>query len=379
MPAHPPTELERELAGLVEGSVVPCADIWDRDEAMPREVIAGLARRGLFAGGLDAEHGGRGLDAGSLGLVAAELGRGSASLLSLYTVHAMVCQAVARWGSEPLRRQWLSRLGHGEALGAFALTEPESGSDAASVACSAVRDGDAWRLDGCKTWISGAQSADLVLVLARTDAGLACFLVELSLPGVRISPIHGMLGFRAAGVGTIEFDGCRIGDAALLARAGFGLSHVANQALDLGRFCIAWGATGLLQAVVEASVAYVTRRRQFGSALIDHQLIQRMIADMEVDLRAARLLCRAAADLRQARDPAGVMATNTAKYFAARAAVRAAADAVQVHGAAGLGPGLPVQRYYRDAKAFEVIEGSNQIQQILIAQDAAQRHARRPA
>lgn len=369
------TELDKEAAAFVAQSVTPYADEWDRAETMPREAVRALGAAGLLAGTIGAEYGGRGLDALSLGLVAEHLGRASVSLLSLMTAHGMACRAIARWGSQNLRRQWLPELAAGTALAAFAVTEPEVGSDAAGVRCMATRVAGGWRLDGSKTWISGAQIADAVLVLARSDAGPAAFLVDVKSAGVQVQPIRGMLGFRAAMIGSIEFDGCLVPDDALLARVGFGFTHVIGDGLDLGRFCIAWGASGLLGAVVDASVARANQREQFGVALIKHQLIQRMLADMLADRSAARLLCEAAAEARQARTPTAVIATNTAKYFASRAAVRAASDAVQIHGAAGLGPELPVQRYYRDAKAFELIEGSNEIQQILIARDAQRRNA----
>lgn len=368
--------VEHEAAAFVAQAVAPYADAWDRAEAMPAGALRALGAAGWLGAAIGAEFGGRGLDALSLGLMAEQFGRGSVSLLSLLTAHGMACRAIARWGSPALRRQWLPEFAAGTALAAFAVSEPETGSDAAGVRCAAARIAGGWRLDGCKTWISGAQIANAVVVLARTDHGSAAFVVDVKTAGVDVQPIRGMLGFRAAMLGTIKFDDCRVPDDALLARVGFGFSHVIGDALDLGRFCIAWGASGLLGAVVDAAVARAQGRAQFGAALIQHQLIQRMIADMVTDRSAARLLCEAAAEARQARRPAALMATNTAKYFAARAAVRAASDAVQIHGAAGLGPDLPVQRYYRDAKAFELIEGSNEIQQMLIAREAQSQSVR---
>ena len=375
-PAAAQSGVAQEAAAFVARTVAPHADDWDRAEAVPPDVLRTLGTAGWLGAAIGPDYGGRGLDALSLGLVAEQFGRGSVSLLSLLTAHGMACRAIARWGSPTLRRQWLPEFAAGTAIAAFAVSEPEIGSDAAGVRCTAARVAGGWRLDGRKSWISGVQIANAVVVLARTDHGSAAFLVDAKMAGVDVQPIRGMLGFRAAMLGTIEFADCRVPDDCLLARVGFGFSHVIGDALDLGRFCIAWGASGLLAAVVDATVTRAQEREQFGAALIKHQLIQRMIADMVTDRSAARLLCEAAAEARQARTPSALMATNTAKYFASRAAVRAASDAVQIHGAAGLGPDLPVQRYYRDAKAFELIEGSNEIQQMLIARDAQSHIAR---
>ena len=185
-----------------------------------------------------------------------------------------------------------------------------------------------------------------------------------------MTPLGGVLGFRAARTCELTFKDVMVPKRWTLGLAGLGFSHVANSALDVGRFCIACGSTGLIRACVRASVDYARRRQQFGVPLVSHQLIQAMIADMSTSYQAASALWRKAAQARTEALPSSVMETTTAKYFASRAASRAANDAVQIHGANGCGPDYPVQRYFRDARITELIEGSNQMQQLMIARDA---------
>ena len=188
--------------------------------------------------------------------------------------------------------------------------------------------------------------------------------------GVKITPLGDMLGFRAAMLAELDFEGCRNPQGSLLGKAGFGLSHVAGSALDVGRFCVAWGSVGIGQACVDASLDYTEKRRAGGAKLKEHQLIQRMLADMVTDVAAARLLCAHVSELKMRGDPFATTHACTAKYFASRAASRAANDAVQIHGANGCSPEFPVQRYLRDARVTEIIEGSNEIQQMIIAKYA---------
>jgi glutaryl-CoA dehydrogenase (non-decarboxylating) len=352
---------------FVDRWIVPVADEHDKRERTSDELIARLADAGYLGGIIPTQFGGAGMDALTWGLLCEEVGRGSASLLSLLTVHGMVTQALLKWGTEAQRARWLPQLASGARVGAFALTEPHVGSDAASIETAAVQDGDGWRLTGHKRWISFGQRADLVLVIAKAGGKAAAFLVERGTPGFATAPIGGMLGFRAAMLADIYLDDCRVPADHLLGRVGFGFSHVAGTALDHGRYCVAWGCLGLAGAGLEASLAYTSERKQFGQLLKNHQAIQALVADMITQIGAARALCRQAARLKQAGDPALIMETSIAKYFASRVAVQVATDAVQIHGANGCSDRYPVQRYLRDAKIMEIIEGSNQMQQIIIS------------
>jgi len=352
---------------FVDEYVMPVADEHDRQQATPPELIERMAKMGYLGGIVPAQYGGGGMDALTWGLLCEEVGRGSASLLSLLTVHGMVCQALIKWGTDAQRQRWLPLLATGERIGAFALTEPNVGSDAASIESTATAEGENWRIDGRKRWISFGQAANLLLVIAKVEGKAAAFLVERGTEGFSTEPITGMLGFRAAMLADVFLDGCRVPGDHLVGRVGFGFSHVAGAALDHGRFCVAWGCLGLARGALEASLAYTSERKQFGAPLKNHQLIQELVADMITQVGAARALCRQAAALKQAGDPALIMETSIAKYFTSRVAVKAASDAVQIHGANGCSDRYPVQRYLRDAKIMEIIEGSNQMQQIIIA------------
>lgn len=359
---------------FVERMVVPFADEHDRCQEMPPELIREVAAQGYLGGMIPQQYGGAGMDALTWGLLCEEIGRGSASLLSLFTVHGMVIQALLKWGSDAQRQHWLPRLATGEAIGAFALTEPDVGSDAGSIETAALQEAGGWRLHGQKRWISFGQVANVFLVIAKVDGKPSAFLVERGCEGFSTEPIGGMLGFRSAMLADVHLRGCLIPEGNLLGRVGFGFSHVVGAALDLGRYCVAWGCLGLAQAGLDASLAYTSTRKQFGSFLKGHELIQELVADMITQIRAARMLCYRAAFLKQQGDPSLIMETSIAKYFTSRVAVKVAADAVQIHGANGCSDRYPVQRYLRDAKIMEIIEGSNQMQQIIISKYGYQDH-----
>lgn len=352
---------------FVDECIAPNADAWDRDQEVPRSLIRTLAAQGYLGAVVPAEWGGASMDPISFGVLCEEIGRGSGSVLSMLTVHSMVCQSVARWGTAEQKKRLLTRLARGDALGAFALTEPLVGSDARAIATTAFRDNEEYVLTGRKRWISMGQIADVALVFANVDKKATAFLVELERGGVKRTPLRDMLGFRAAMLAELEMDKCRVPADALLGRVGFGLSHVAGSALDLGRTCLASGCVGIIQACIDASTSYTNTRIAAGVKLKEHQLIKRMMANMIADVGAARLVCFHVCEKRQRGDPSSSTDACIAKYFASRAATRAANDAVQIHGANGCGPDFPVQRYLRDARVTEIIEGTNELQQMTIA------------
>jgi hypothetical protein len=359
----------REFA---DTQIVPHANAWDQAELMPVEMVRQLANKGYLGAVLPAEYGGAGFNMVEFGLLNEELGRGCSSLRSLLTVHSMVALAIWRWGTEAQKAQWLEKLARGQAIAAFALTEPEAGSDAREIRTDAVASGDDFVLSGHKKWITFAQIADLFLVFARSQRGPCAFLLERNTPGLVISPVHGMLGTRASMMAELHLEQCRVPKQNLVGAPGFGLSHIASSALDCGRYSVAWGCVGIAQACLEACLQYTGWRKQFGALLRDHQLVQRMIAGMVAGVKAARLLCYNAGQLKDAGDPASMIETSIAKYFAGTTAAKIARDAVQIHGANGCSSDYPVERFYRDAKIMEIIEGSNEIQEITIAQSACQ-------
>jgi glutaryl-CoA dehydrogenase (non-decarboxylating) len=364
--------LRTEFRQFVDAHVVPEANAWDREELMPREVVRELANSGYLGAVVPVSKGGAGFDSVEFGLLNEELGRGCSSLRSLLTVHSMVALTMLRWGTELQKTLWLEKLGQGRTIGAFALTEIEAGSDAREIRTEAIESGDDFVLSGHKKWITFGQMADLFLVFARSERGPCAFVVERSAPGLVISPVHGMLGTRASMMAELRFEQCLVPKQNLVGAPGFGLSHIASSALDCGRYSVAWGCVGIGQACLESCLEYAGWRKQSGALLREHQLIQRMITQMVAGVKAARLLCRHAGQLRDAGDPASIIETSIAKYFACRTAAEIARDAVQIHGANGCSSEYPVERFYRDAKIMEIIEGSNEIQEITIAQSAWQ-------
>jgi alkylation response protein AidB-like acyl-CoA dehydrogenase len=358
---------------FVDTHVVPSADRYDRAGCVPEDLIARMSRARLWAPFLPSGVGGADMDMVTLGAVHEEVGRGCSSVRSLLTVHTMAAWAVHRWGTAEQRERWLPGLAAGTVLGAFCLTEPDAGSDASRITTRAVRDGDGWRLTGLKKWITGGQRANLLLVFARTDRGVAAFLLPADAPGVRITPITGILGTRASMLADVHMTDALAGPDALLGPDGFASGMVMTGTLDLGRYSVATGSVGIVQACLDACADYTTRRAVSAGHLRDLQLIRAKITDMVTDVTAGRLLCERAGRLKDDGDAATLTATLVAKYFASRAAARHASEAVQIHGAQGCGPDYPVARFYRDAKVMEIIEGSSEIQQITVADDAYRR------
>ena len=357
--------LRSEVRAFVEREIAPHAGRWDLEEAIPREIVDKLVERGWLGSMVPAEYGGKGLDMISYGVLTEEIGRGCSSTRSLLTVHDMVCQGILRWGSKAQREMYLGRLAKGEILGAFALSEPNAGSDAKGIETTATAVDGGYVLEGTKKWITFGQIADLFLLFAQFDGKPTAFLVERSAPGFSAAPIRGMLGTRASMLAELKLEGARTED--MVGRPGFGVSHVVGAALEQGRYSVACGSVGIAQACLDACLAYARERQQFDKPLFDHQLVRAMLSDMITQVRAARLLCMRAGYLRDTGDPGSFAETMVAKYFASVTATRVATDAVQLHGANGCHEDFPLSRYFRDAKVMEIIEGSTQIQQNTIA------------
>lgn len=359
-----------EFRAFVAEEVAPHAGQWDRDEALPPSIVRRLAEKGYLGAIVPQALGGPGMDMITYGVLTEELGRGCSSVRSLLTVHDMACQAIVRWGSRAHKEQYLARLVSGEILGAFALSEPNAGSDAKGIETTAVLEGEGegavYVINGRKRWITFAQIAHLFLLITVCEGKPTAFLVERDTPGLTIEPIRGLLGTRASMLGEMTFESCRIPAGQMIGRVGFGVSHVVAAALEQGRYSVACGSVGIAQASLDACLQYSRERKQFGSPIFDHQLIRAMLTDMLVQVRAARLLCYRAGWMRETGDPGAFAETMAAKYYASIVAAKAATDAVQIHGANGCSDDFPVARYFRDAKVMEIIEGSTQIQQMVM-------------
>jgi len=368
----PASGIDRRTArAFVDDHIMPHAEAWDQDGTIPEKLLLQLAEAGLWAPFLPAAIGGSEIDMVTLGEIHEEVGRGCSSVRSLLTVHTMVAWAVHRWGTPGQRDRWGPELAAGQTLGAFCLSEPGAGSDTAAITAMAVPTaGGGWVLNGVKKWITGGQRADLFLVFARGPASTIALLVPREAPGVLVTPISDMLGTRASMLAEVLFSEVTLGPDALLGPSGFSSGMVLTGVLDMGRYSVAAGSVGIIQGCLEACSEYARNRTVAGSPLSDLPLIQAKLSDMVTDVRAARLLLAEAGRLKDAGDPATIMATWVAKYFASTAAARHASEAVQVHGANGCGRDYPVARYYRDAKVMEIIEGSNEIQRTTIAAEA---------
>jgi alkylation response protein AidB-like acyl-CoA dehydrogenase len=341
--------------------IVPHSRDWDRDEDIDRALVQKLADVGYLSGWE--------LDTVSYALVMEELGRADSSVRGIVSVNVgLVGKTIAKWGTDKQREEWLAKLGSGESLGCYALTEPGSGSDPSSLSTRAKRDGDEWVLTGSKIFITLGSWAGVALVFARTSdegaRGLTCFLVPTDSDGFGASRIKGKLGLRAQDTAELTFDGVRVPDSNRLGGEGDGFK-VAMSALDNGRISLAAGCVGIAQGCLDACLRYASERHQFGKPIASHQLIQELIADIAVECDAARLLTWRAAALAEA----GVRHTlesSIAKYYASEASVRAANAAVQVYGGYGYIDEYPVGKYLRDARVTTLYEGTSQIQKLII-------------
>ncbi|MFE2850898.1 acyl-CoA dehydrogenase family protein [Streptomyces lavendulae] len=364
-------EAVRRLArAFTDREIAPYAAEWDRAESVDRAIVKKLGDLGFLGLTVPEEYGGSGGDHLSYALVTEELGRGDSAVRGIVSVSlGLVAKTVAAWGTEEHKREWLPRLCSGEALGCFGLTEPGTGSDAASLTTRAVREGDAYVISGSKMFITNGTWADVVLLFARTGGapghrGISAFLVPADAPGLTRREVHGKLGLRGQATAELALDGVRVPASAMLGPEGKGFS-VAMSALAKGRMSVAAGCVGIAQAALDAAVSYAARREQFGKPIAHHQLVQELIADISVDVDAARLLTWRVADLIDRGRPFATEA-STAKLFASEAAVRAAGNALQVHGGYGYIDEYPAGKLLRDARVMTLYEGTSQIQKLLI-------------
>ncbi len=362
-------ELVRETARrFTDNEIVPRARENARRKHFDVDLVRSIAEQGYLGAIIPREYGGAGLDHQTYGLIVEEVGRGDSAMRTVVSVQtSLVCSAILRWGTEEQKQAYLPRLCSGEWLGFFALTEPDTGSDAANQRTRARRDGDRWIINGAKMWISMGNHARVALVFAQTDPGLghrglACFLVDTDQPGFQPAEIHGKMGLHGSDTASIGLDDVEATQ--MLGDVGDGFK-VAMSALDSGRFSVAAGCVGICQGCVEESVGYAKERRQFGRPIAGFQLVQAMLADMKVKADAARMLAWRAAWLKDRGAPS-TLETSVAKLYATEAAVECANTAIQVHGGAGYVDDHPVERWFRDVRVTTLYEGTSQIQKLII-------------
>ena len=372
------TEDQRRIREAVrqfaEAEIAPGVVDRERNGRFPSEVLPGLAEMGVLGMMIPEEYGGAGSDALSFILALEELSRVCASTAVIVSVNNSVfCYPVWKFGSEEQKRTILAEVASGRALGAYALTEPQSGSDAANQKTRAVRDGDAYVLNGAKAWITNAGVAKWYLVMAMTDPavgthGITGFLVSSDDPGFRVGAPEDKMGLRASKTAAVFLEDVRVPASRRLGEEGQGFT-IAMKTLDHSRIGIAAQAIGIARACYEASVEYAKTRETFGKKLAEHEVIAFQIADMKVQIEAARLLTYRAAARSELPGVRISRESSMAKVFATEASNAIAARAVQIFGGYGFSRDYPVERYYRDARVTTIYEGTSEIQRMVVAKN----------
>lgn len=365
----------REMArNFAEKEIVPYADKWDEEHYFPREVIRKMGDLGFFGCIIPEEYGGTNMGFLAMAILTEEIARASSSIRVAFNMQTVgPALSIVRYGSEEQKKKYVPGLVTGELIGCFGITEPNAGSDVLAIKTTARKEGDHYILNGSKTWISFAQVADLCVVYAYTEPekkskGMSTFIVELKdNPGISTRTLDKM-GTRSSPTGEIIFDNAKIPAANLLGSHGDGVRHVFSS-LSQTRLSCAAGAVGLAQACLETVTKYCRERTQFGQEIGQFQMNQEMIANMAVEIEAARLLTYRAAWQKDQGQLGNTLETSYAKYFASEAVVRAAHSAMKIMGAYGYSTEYPVARFYRDAVLYQIVEGTTNIQKMIIALD----------
>ena len=363
-------EMVRDFA---RSEIAPHVREWDEKAGCPFEVFRRLGGLGMMGILVPEEYGGVGLSYRHYAMILEELGAVEGGIGLSVAAHNSLCtNHVQIYGSEPQRRAWLPRLASGEVLGAWALTEPEAGSDSGATKTTAVRTDKGWVLNGTKNFITHASVGEVAVVMARTKPGsdhhgISAFLVPLKTPGVSVGKHEDKVGMRVSDTASLNFEDCQVGGDALLGKEGDGFIQ-AMEILDGGRISIAALSVGIARGALDAAVAYAKERRQFGKPIAAFQAIRFKLADMATAVNAARLLTERAADEKD-RGGKTTLLSAQAKVYASEVAVRVGEDAVQVLGGYGYCKDYPVEKFWRDAKLCTIGEGTSEIQRLVIARE----------
>jgi alkylation response protein AidB-like acyl-CoA dehydrogenase len=370
------TEIMSVAREFARNEIAPHSAKWDEESHFERSVIDKLGELGFLGMMLPEELDGLGLDSWTYLLALEEIAMADASIAVAMAVHnSLPSQMLLRWGSDEQKERFLRPMARGTMLGAFALSEPEAGSDAASLRAQAVRDGDDWILTGTKSWVSSGGQADVYLTMARTDTadnrrgarGVTAFILTPDMPGFTVGKKEDKMGLRASPTTQIMLDGVRIQKDRVLGSEGSGFVYAAQE-LDSGRMGIAAQAIGISRAALDCAKRYASERRQFGAALRDFQAIQFKLADMAMRITAAQTLLRATSEARD-RGIAVTQFSSMSKLFASETAMWTATQAIQIFGGYGYMKEYPVEKLFRDAKATEIYEGTSEVQRIVIARE----------
>lgn len=367
-------EIQQAARDFARAEIAPYAAQWDRDAHFEPSLVRKLGELGFLGMLVPETFDGLGLDTLTYLVALEEIAAVDASVAVMVSVHnSLPTQMILRWGTDEQKERYVRPLARGERLGAFALSEPDAGSDAAALTAQAVRDGECWVLNGTKAWVSSGTHADVIVVMARTDRpdhrrgarGISSFIVTPDMPGFRVGKKEDKMGLRASPTVQLVFDNLRVPAANLLGEEGHGFSY-AMQSLDNGRLGIAAQAIGIARAALEHSLAYAAERRQFGKPIADFEAIQFKLADMAKNVAASRALLHATAGAKDRGEPV-TLAAAMSKLLASETAMAATREAVQIFGGYGYVTDYPVERLFRDAKVTEIYEGTSEIQRIVIA------------
>ncbi len=363
--------IQQTAREFAEAEIAPTAVERDKTGEFPTEIVKKLGELGFMGMMVSPEYDGAGMDTVSYCLAMMEISKVDAAVGVIMSVNnSLVTFGLERWGSDYIKEKYLKPLARGEKLGAFALSEPEAGSDATHQQTTAVKDGDHWVINGMKNWITNGSSADYYIVMAQTDPekghkGITAFLVEKGTPGFTHGKKEDKLGIKSSDTCSLLFDNVRVPDENVLWEVGKGFNFAMNT-LNGGRYGIASQACGIAEASLEAALKYSKERKTFGTEIANHQAIQFKLSDMATNLEAAKLLTFQAAALKDAGKEY-VKEASMAKLFASKVAVDNALEAIQIHGGYGYVREYLVERYLRDAKITEIYEGTSEIQRIIIA------------
>ncbi|HUN90926.1 MAG TPA: acyl-CoA dehydrogenase family protein [Burkholderiaceae bacterium] len=371
MTLSPEQEMIRaSLRQFAAERLLPFAAQWDRERSFPRQALRELAALGALGIVVPPEWDGAGMDYVALAVAIEEIGAGDGATSTIVSVHnSLACGITLRFGTEAQKQRYLRPLARGEILGCFCLTEPHAGSDASAIRTRAVRDGDAWVLDGTKQFVTSGKEADLAIVFAVTDRsagkrGLSGFLVPTTTPGYVVARLEDKLGQHASDTAQIVLDNCRVPADHLIGAEGDGY-RIALSNLEGGRIGIGAQSVGMARAALEAAVRYAKERTAFGVPIVEHQAVAFRLADMATRVEAARQLVLHAASLKDSGKPC-LKEASMAKLFASEMAERVCSDAIQIHGGYGYTSDFPVERIYRDVRVSQIYEGASDIQRLLI-------------
>ena len=369
--------LKQTIRDFAEAQIAPGAAARDETARFPTELIPKMAEVGLFGIMIPQEYGGAGLDTVSAAIIIEELARFDAAIALIVASHNSLCAAhILNFGSQTQKQKYLPPLAHGEKLGAWALTEPGSGSDAAALKTRATLEGEYWVLSGEKQFTTQGSTAGVYVIMTSTEPsrgkrGISAFIIERGTAGLRIGKIENKLGVRASDTAAVQLEEVRVPKENLLGELNGGFYEVL-QVLQGGRVGIGAMSVGIAQGALEESTKYARMRRQFGKPIAEFEAVQWMLADMATEIDAARLLVYCAAQLKDRGMPFA-KAASEAKLYAAETAMRAATKAIQIHGGYGYIKDYPVERYFRDAKICEIGEGTSEIQRMVIAKELLKR------